>query len=69
MKTTIKTYVNKRNGNKFIEVHYDGYGHRTVKQYMYWKEYNVKNLVGDGCLHRWSKKNLNELLEDYMEVA
>lgn len=77
MKTVIKIYRNKRNGNKYLEVHNDGHYHNTVKQYMYW-ERNVltdellpkpiKNLIGDGCLHRWRKENLKELLDDYEEV-
>lgn len=77
MKTVIKIYRNKRNGNKYLEVHNDGHYHNTVKQYMYW-ERNVltdellpkpiKNLIGDGCLHRWRKGNLKELLDDYEAV-
>ena len=73
----IRTYRNKRNPNKFIEVHNDGHYHNSVKQYIYW-EANVitgerllkpvKNLLGDRKLHRWRKANLNELLEDYEEV-
>lgn len=31
MKTVIKIYRNKRNGNKYIEVHNDGHYHNTVK--------------------------------------
>ena len=77
MKTVIKIYRNKRNGNKYIEVHNDGHYHNTVKQYMYWERNfftgeplpkPVKNLTGDGCLHRWRKGNLKELLEDYEEI-
>ena len=74
MKTTVWIYINKRNPNKFIEVHSDGHYHNSVKQYMYWysdiltgkKLYKpVKNLLGDQKLHRWRKANLKELLEDY----
>ena len=64
----IKIYRNKKNKNKYIEVHNDGYYHNAVKQYMYWTEVNVKNLLGDRKLHRWRKGNLKELLEDYEEV-
>lgn len=64
----IKIYRNKKNKNKYIEVHNDGYYHNTVKQYMYWEEVNVKNLLGDKKLHRWRKGNLTELLKDYEEV-
>lgn len=67
MKTTIKLYSNKRNPNKYIEVHNDGHSHNTVRQYMKWNN-GVKNLLGDRKLHRWRKKNLEELLSDYKEV-
>lgn len=66
--TTVKVYKNKRNGNKYIEVHNDGHYHNTVKQYMKWSN-GVKNLLGDRRLHRWRKKNLTQLLEDYQEVT
>jgi len=66
--TTVKTYRNKRNPNKRLEVHEDGYGHRTVKQYMHWDENDVTNPTGDGNLHRWRKDSLDELLEDYEPV-
>ena len=77
MKTVIKIYRNKRCKNKYIEVHNDGHYHNTVKQYMYWERNvftseqlpkPVKNLTGDRKLHRWRKRNLEELLEDYEEV-
>ena len=61
--TTIRVYRNKANHNKYIEVRNDGYYHNTVRQYMQWGE--VKNLLGDRCLHRWRKGNLDTLLEDY----
>ena len=57
MKTVVKVYRNKRNNNKYIEVHNDGHYHNTVKQYMYWERNvftgeplpkPVKNLTGDG---------------------
>lgn len=67
MATTIKTYRNKRNKNKYIEVHNDGHYHNSVKQFMKWSN-GVKNLLGDRCLHRWRKVNLNELLKDYKEI-
>ena len=63
---TVKlVYQNKYNSNKYIEVHYDGYGHFSVKQFMYWAATGVKNFTGDGCFHRWRKANLLELLNDY----
>ena len=65
MKTTIKIYRNIRNSHKYIEIHNDGYYHNSVKQYMYFDEVNIKNELGDRCLHRWRKNNLIELLKDY----
>lgn len=32
--TTIRTFRNRRNPNKFCEVHNDGHYHNSVKQYM-----------------------------------
>lgn len=70
MKTTTKVFRNKRNEHKFIEVHNDGHYHNTVRQFMHWKteSVNVKNLLGDRCLHRWRAQDLRDLLEDYVEV-
>nr|UVY58690.1 MAG: hypothetical protein [Bacteriophage sp.] len=67
--TTTKIYRNKRNENKFIEVRNDGHYHNTVRQYMFWKNTGVKNLLGDRCLHRWKTRNLKALLEDYELVT
>lgn len=66
--TEVKTYRNKRNPNKYVEVHEDGYGHRSAKQYMHWDETDVTNPTGDGNLHRWRKGNIDDLLEDYEEI-
>lgn len=71
--TTISIYRNKRNKNKYIEVHNDGHYHNSVKQFMQWKEDRngnqlakpIRNEMGDRVLHRWKKSNLMELLEDY----
>lgn len=72
--TTVQIYRNKRNPNKYIEIHNDGHYHNSLKQYMYWDNSGfiskplqkpVKNLLGDKCLHRWRIKNLKVLLEDY----
>lgn len=71
--TTITIYRNKRNENKYIEVHNDGYYHNSVVQYMEWEkdckgeplEKPIRNKTGDRVLHRWKKANLMELLEDY----
>ena len=61
----VTIYRNKRNPHKYIEVHNDGYYHNAVRQYMLFSN-GVKNMVGDGFLHRWRKKNLDSLLEDYI---
>lgn len=73
--TTVKIYRNKRNENKYIEVHNDGHYHNSVRQYMEWKYVRrgivnsiTRNYNGDCCLHRWRKEKLDELLEDYEEV-
>ena len=71
--TTIKVYRNKRNPNKYIEVHNDGHYHNSLKQYMFWSKNPdgtvlsdpIKNITGDRKLHRWRKENLNVLLEYY----
>lgn len=65
--TEVKTYRNKRNSNKYLEVHEDGRGHRSVKQYMEWDN-GVRNDLGDQNLHRWRKGNFDDLLEDYEEI-
>lgn len=72
--TTVRTYTNKRNSNKHIEVHNDGHYHNTVRQYMLWEQRRhgvlislTKNYTGDGILHRWRAENLKALLEDYEE--
>lgn len=72
--TTVMIYRNKRNPNKYVKIHNDGYYHNSLKQYMYWKrniitgellENPIKNMMGDGTLHRCNKAVLNELLKDY----
>lgn len=74
MTTSIKIYRNTRNEHKFIEIHNDGYGHNSVKQFMYWNKdpitgnlikKAIKNITGDQKLHRWNKANLQKLLRDY----
>lgn len=69
----INTYRNKRNPNKYLEMHNDGHYHNSLKQYMFWSKNPdgailsdpIKNVTGDRKLHRWRKENLNVLLEDY----
>ena len=73
MSVTTITYRNKRNPNKYLEVHNDGHYHNSLKQYMFWSKNPdgailsdpIKNVTGDRKLHRWRKENLNMLLEDY----
>lgn len=65
--STITIYRNNRNKNKYVEIHNDGHYHNSVKSYMEWSN-GVKNLLGDKRLHRWKKKNLQELLEDYTKI-
>ena len=76
--TTIQIFRNRRNENKYIEVHNDGHYHNSLKQYLYWERNAatgeplpkpVKNITGDRCLHRWRKDNLKELLKDYELVT
>ncbi len=64
MKRGTTIYRNKRNENKYLEVHNDGHYHNSVRQYMKWSN-GIKNFTGDGKLHRWRIGNLKELLEDY----
>ena len=69
--TTIKTYRNKRNPNKYLEVHNDGHYHNSLKQYMFWSKNPdgavlsnpIKNVTGDRKLHRWSNNHRNESKE------
>ena len=67
MKTKVTIYQNKRNPNKYIEVHNDGCYHNSVRQFLHWSN-GVKYFVGDRRLHRWRANNLKELLEDYSKV-
>lgn len=71
MKTTTTYYKNKRNNNKIIEVHNDQDGHYGVRQLMIFNSRMSRgfNFIGDGVLHRWRKKNLTELLDDYVLVT
>lgn len=63
----VSFYRNKRNENKYLEVHNDGHYHNTVRQFMLCRN-GVKNMTGDGFLHRWRKNNLLDLLEDYEKI-
>lgn len=58
--TTIKTYRNKRNPNKYLEVHNDGHYHNSLKQYMFWSKNPdgavlsdpIKNVTGECFVRR-----------------
>lgn len=67
MSTTIRTYRNKRNRYKYIEVHSDGHYHNAVVQFME-SDNGVKNYMPYKRLCRLRKRNLKDLLEDYEEV-
>lgn len=66
--TIVTIYQNKKNKNKYLEIHNDGYYHNSVKQFMEWNN-GVKNFTGDRILHRWRKADLMELLADYSLVG
>lgn len=80
--TTVTHYSNKRNPHKHLEVHNDGHGHRSVKQYIKhtaddlrkefpekepYSEEPIINTTGDGALHRMKKRDFTELTNDYNE--
>lgn len=77
--TEIKLYRNLRNPVKFVEVHDDGAGHWSVVQWIWSRKcafvdgkivvYPYRQKTGDGCLHRWKRYMLDELLCDYAEDA
>lgn len=62
-------FVNKRNFNKRLDVHYDEDGHYTVKQFILNPNTGYRNYTGDGNFHRWRKDNLMELLQDYRRMG
>lgn len=63
----VEYFYNLRNEHKQLEVHYYECGHVTVRQFMNFGN-GVINKTGDGCLHRWSKRSLYELLKDYVLI-
>lgn len=64
---TTRYYFNNRNKHKQLMVVRYKCGHYAVLSFMAFDN-GVINKLGDGCLHRWTKKNLDVLLEDYTEV-
>ncbi len=61
----VQIYRNNRNENKYIEVHTDKCYHKWARQYMEWKGVGVKNLLGDGYLHKYRVADMSSILEDY----
>jgi len=70
-----KTYQNKQNPNKYVEVKKGSDGHSYVRQYMKWDTENgtVKNYNASksnrGRYHRATQQTINQILEDYTEVT
>jgi hypothetical protein len=71
-----KTYVNKRDEDKYLLVRRYACGHTVVKQFIEWAN-GVRNYTG-ASLHgrskkshfsRWRKPQLTELLDDYLLVC
>lgn len=64
----IKTYRNRRNDNKYIDVKHTNDHHYLWRQRMVWGK--ITNHVGTpkGGFRRMNKKAINEVLEDYEVV-
>ena len=62
----IKTYQNKRNPNKYIDVKHTNDRHYLWRQRMSWR-IGVTNYIGTkkGGYKRQSKKTIEEVLQDY----
>lgn len=68
--TEVRLYRNKRNANKYLEVHNDGHYHNSIRQFSLTfngENYN-RNYYGNKHLQRFYIKGLKELLEDYTEI-
>lgn len=65
----VKTFRNKRNGHKFIDVKHTADRHYMWRQRMVWDN-GVINPVGTkkGGFRRQGKATIDEVLEDYEEV-
>ena len=66
-----KIYRNKYNENKYISVKHFSDGHYGVMQFMKWGD--IINPTGctlrsNGKHHRYTKKSLELLLDDYIEI-
>lgn len=67
---TIKTYRNKRNENKYLDVKHTNDRHYMWRQRMSWSN-GITNYLGGhlkGGFHRENMKTINEVLKDYTEV-
>ena len=66
---TIKTYRNKANNHKFIDVKHTSDCHYLWRQRMMFDN-GVENHVGTakGGFRRQHKRTINEVLDDYKEV-
>lgn len=65
----IKTYRNKRNENKYIDVKHTNDRHYMWRQRMSWDN-GVTNPIGTpkGGFRRQSKLTIDEVMKDYTEV-
>ena len=66
MKTQISIYQSKKNPCKFVEIHTDGYGHRSFKRFTRWQ--NGVTCHHDTSLSRLYKSDIQALLKDYVLV-
>lgn len=67
----IKSYRNKRNENKYIDVKHTNDRHYMWRQRMSWSN-GVTNFFGghlNGGFRREGKKCIDEVLKDYTEVV
>lgn len=73
--STVRTYRNRHNPNKYVEVKNENDGHTSARQYMKWDthEGEVKNYNGSksrrGRYSRMRRDSVNDLLNDYDEVT
>lgn len=66
----IKSYRNKRNENKYIDVKHTNDRHYMWRQRMSWSN-GVTNYLGGhpkGGFHRVRKSWMNDVIEEYTEV-
>ena len=67
----IKTYRNKRNENKYIDIKHTNDRHYMWRQRMSWSN-GVTNYIGGhpkGGFHRVRSSWFNQVMEDYEEVV